>query len=90
MRGVEPFGVGGRVRVDLDHAASGRAASIDGLDAREILLGERSGRVPSRRDPLLEISDRRFLEFERRLWHRVLDWPAVPRSIAVSPGASRG
>ena len=43
---------------------SAGTTAIDRVDARDVLLGQRTRRVPAGLHPLLEVGDRRFLERE--------------------------
>ena len=63
-----PSAIVERVGIELDHAAQSRAAAIDRLDAREILLRQRSRGFLARLHALLEIGDRQLVDLRR--WSR--------------------
>ena len=69
---VETIGNGQRVRVRFDDAVKGRPLTVDRLDALQVLLDQRPGRLAARCHPLLQIGNRRVLEVESRRRRRAL------------------
>jgi hypothetical protein len=62
--GVERVGDGERLRVDFDHRPQLRPFGVQGVDAGQILLGERARRLLARGESSLKLGDRGFLELE--------------------------
>ncbi len=62
---VERFGDRDGFRVHLENGAKRRAAPVQGVDARQVVLGDRLRRGLSPLHPSLKLVDRRLFEIER-------------------------
>ena len=65
--GVHLVGDGEGVGVRLQHRVEAGAALVEGLDARQVLLGEAAGRPAAAAHPVLELREGEFLELEAAL-----------------------
>ena len=61
---IESVSDGERIGIEFDDAIDGRAMLIEGIDSRQIFLGERAGGEPAGRQSGLQIGNSQFVQFK--------------------------